>query len=212
MDETPIASTGATVGFELSLGLIGVAVAFAAGFWQPAEFLTLGMPYQADSVQDVTSALLWGTLGTLPMLGIIGLLYQIPLKSLQNLSTLMDQQLIPMFEGKSLTALAATAAAAGIGEEILFRWTIQTGFAEGLQLPYATFWGVIIASIVFGLMHWLTPAYAVIAGGISVYLGIQLLITESFWGVILTHSLYDFVILIYLVKFRAPRLNRTETN
>ena len=110
MDETPIASTGATVGFELSLGLIGVAVAFAAGFWQPAEFLTLGMPYQADSVQDVTSALLWGTLGTLPMLGIIGLLYQIPLKSLQNLSTLMDQQLIPMFEGKSLTALAATAA------------------------------------------------------------------------------------------------------
>ena len=61
-------------------------------------------------------------------------------------------------------------------------------------------------------MHWLTPAYAVIAGGISVYLGIQLLITESFWGVILTHSLYDFVILIYLVKFRAPRLNQTETS
>ena len=212
MDETPVTSTRATVFFELALGGLGLAVAYAAGFWDPPSLQTVGTPYHTSSIGAVLLAVLSGLLWTLPMLALIAILQLLPLKSIRELSSLVDEQLIPMFEGKDLTALALTAAAAGVGEEILFRWTIQTGFAEGLDTTYAAIWGIAIASVVFGLMHWLTPAYAVIAKFISVYLGIQLWVTESLLSVIVTHGVYDFLILVYLVKYRAVRVRQsTET-
>lgn len=212
MDETPVTSTRATVFFELALGGLGLAVAYAAGFWDPPSLQTVGTPYHTSSIGAVLLAVLSGLLWTLPMLALIAILQLLPLKSIRELSSLVDEQLIPMFEGKDLTALALTAAAAGVGEEILFRWTIQTGFAEGLDTTYAAIWGIAIASVVFGLMHWLTPAYAVIATFISVYLGIQLWVTESLLSVIVTHGVYDFLILVYLVKYRAVRVRQsTET-
>lgn len=209
MDETPVTSTRATVFFELALGGLGLAVAYAAGFWDPPSLQTVGTPYHTSSIGDVLLAVLSGLLWTLPMLALIAILQLLPLKSIRELSSLVDEQLIPMFEGKDLTALALTAAAAGVGEEILFRWTIQTGFAEGLDTTYAAIWGIAIASVVFGLMHWLTPAYAVIATFISVYLGIQLWVTESLLSVIVTHGVYDFLILVYLVKYRAVRVRQS---
>lgn len=212
MDESPVTSTRATVFFELALGGLGLAVAYAAGFWDPPSLQTLGTPFHTSSLWDAVRAITSGLLWTVPMLGLIAIIQLFPLKSVRELSSLVDEQLIPMFKEKDLKALAVTAAAAGIGEEILFRWTIQTGFAEGLDVSYAIIWGIAIASVVFGLMHWLTPAYAVIATLISVYLGIQLWVTESLLSVIITHGVYDFVMLVYLVKYRAARIHETASS
>lgn len=209
MDESTATSTRATIIFELALGGLGLAVAYAAGFWSPPTFFTVGTPFHTPSLVDAFFAISSGLLWTVPMLALIGIVQLLPLRSIRELSSLVDEQLIPMFKGKDMLALALTAASAGIGEEILFRWTIQTGFSEGLDTAYATVWGIAIASIVFGLMHWLTPAYAVIATLISIYLGIQLLFTESLLSVIVTHGVYDFVMLVYLVKYRAHRVPKT---
>ncbi len=209
MDESTATPTGATVIFELALGGLGLAVAYAAGFWNPPTFFTVGAPFHTTSFGDAFLAITSGFLWTVPMLALIGIVQLLPLRSIRELSSLVDEQLIPMFKGKDVLALALTAASAGIGEEILFRWTIQTGFSEGLDTAYAAVWGIAVASMVFGLMHWLTPAYAVIATLISIYLGIQLLVTESLLSVIVTHGVYDFVMLVYLVKYRAHRIPQT---
>ncbi len=79
------------------------------------------------------------------------------------------------------------SAAAGVGEEVLFRGVLQ-GVA-----------GIWIPSIVFGLLHALTPTYFILATGIGVYLGYLQAGTGNLLAPILVHSIYDAVAL-YLLR------------
>jgi len=76
--------------------------------------------------------------------------------------------------------------AAGVGEEFLFRGTIQELF------------GITFASVLFGVAHALTWFYALVAGLMGSYFGVLYLKTDSIWGPVIVHALYDFcAILIY---------------
>lgn len=194
-----------TVLFELALGGLAIGVAYAAGFWNPPQWQTLGMPYHATSWPAVVAAVGWGALATLPLFVLLWVTSLLPIPGIKELNKLVDDALLPMFANQPVLMLLAASLAAGIGEELLFRWTIQTGFAEGLKSPAAWFVGLAIGAAVFGLMHWLTPTYAILATIIGVYLGLELLWTQSLVAVITTHALYDFVVLVYLTRRSRPR-------
>jgi membrane protease YdiL (CAAX protease family) len=64
--------------------------------------------------------------------------------------------------------------------------------------------GLVVASLLFALMHPMTATYAMVAGVISLYLGWIWLLTGNLLVPITAHAFYDFVVLIYLVRFRKP--------
>ncbi len=95
---------------------------------------------------------------------------------------------------------------AGIGEEFLFRGAIQPLFERWTA---STGWGwlagLILSNVIFGLLHCITPTYAVLAGLMGVYFGLLLDATgaPNLLAPILAHGLYDY--LAFLVVIRAAK-------
>ncbi len=58
---------------------------------------------------------------------------------------------------------------------------------------------MILTSILFGALHWITPTYAAIAGLIGFYLGAFMVVSGNLVVPILVHALYDFFALRYLL-------------
>jgi hypothetical protein len=81
--------------------------------------------------------------------------------------------------GLTLDEIIILAAAAGIGEEVLFRGVLQ---------PSLGFWAT---SLAFGLLHALTPSYFVLATLMGAYLGWLQQSTENLLVPIIVHWLYD---------------------
>jgi membrane protease YdiL (CAAX protease family) len=91
--------------------------------------------------------------------------------------------------------LLGIAALAGLGEEMFFRGAVQ-----GSLQHWVPFWAaLVISSVFFGLMHAVTPTYALLAAGLGVYLGLVWYYTDNLLVVTLAHALYDFLALLYLM-------------
>ncbi len=79
---------------------------------------------------------------------------------------------------------------------MVFRGVLQ----DVLAANTSTWVGVLLASVLFGMMHPMTLAYAVLATIMGVYLGWLYLATGDLLTPILTHAAYDFVVLVWLVR------------
>jgi len=67
--------------------------------------------------------------------------------------------------------------------------------------------GWILASVLFGVVHSITPTYAVVAALVGAYLGWLWLWRDNLLAPIVTHAVYDFVALAYLTRRRAAAPN-----
>jgi uncharacterized protein len=138
----------------------------------------------------------FGFSATLPMLAGLLALRAVRVGPLGRLNLVVDQLVAPLFGKCSIFQLAMISIVAGIGEELLFRGVVQ---------PVLIGWigavaGVAAASVIFGLMHAITPTYAILATAVGAYLGWLMLATSGLVAPIIAHSLYDFVALVYLTK------------
>ncbi len=125
-----------------------------------------------------------------------------PLGPLKEIVRIMDEMLVPLFRDCRLAQLAVIAALAGLGEEMLFRGIVQTAASEWIAGPYGPWIGLLAATVLFGLLHAITPAYALLAGLIGLYLGWLWMATDNLLVPVIVHGLYDFLVLAYLVKIR----------
>jgi hypothetical protein len=142
---------------------------------------------------DGTAALV-GVAATLPLvLAFLALVYW-PAKPAESIRRFSLDVLCPMLAPCTVGDLAAIALLAGVGEEMLFRGTLQAVFTRGG--PWA---GLAAASLLFGLLHAVTPAYAVLATLMGAYLGWLWQRTGNLLTPIVAHSLYDFFALVYLL-------------
>jgi membrane protease YdiL (CAAX protease family) len=120
----------------------------------------------------------------------------------RRLVTLVVEQLGPLLGGRSVVELALLAAIAGISEEVLFRGVVQVGLARVLPAG----WALLVASAAFGLVHFASRAYAVMAGVMGLYLGALFLLQGSLLTPIITHALYDLVALVLVARrYRASQ-------
>jgi hypothetical protein len=101
-----------------------------------------------------------------------------------------------MFGGASVAQLAAVAIAAGFGEELLFRGLVQAGISDFLGVTI----GLAVASVLFGVCHWLNTTYAILAMLAGAYFGLLLVATGNILTPIVAHAAYDFLALSYLVR------------
>jgi CAAX protease family protein len=59
-----------------------------------------------------------------------------------------------------------------------------------------------LGAIAFGLAHWISTAYAVVAAIVGLYLGALYLFADNLLAPIVTHALYDFVALLVLARLK----------
>jgi uncharacterized protein len=147
------------------------------------------------------AALVLGVVATTPLL--LGLRWSLHSQwpPIARLVDFVKEQLRPLFLGCTVSQLAMLALLAGLAEEALFRGVVQLGMSRWLT-PAG---GLIAASLLFGLVHFLTLWYALLATLVGFYLGSLLFLTGNLLVPIVVHALYDFIALIILIRLGPHR-------
>jgi membrane protease YdiL (CAAX protease family) len=174
---------------EGGLGVIAVALGWL-----------LGTP-PGEQVSWEPLALVRGLVATLPLLAAFLACVRWPMGPLAAIKQFVDRVVKPLFATCSLADLAVIALLAGIGEELLFRAVVQPYLVERLG-PWP---GILLASLIFGLAHLITPTYALLAAVVGIYLGCLAYISGNVLDAIVVHGLYDFAALVYLVRIEGRR-------
>lgn len=95
-------------------------------------------------------------------------------------------------------AVIVVSLLAGLGEELLFRGVLQA-WLTGVVGPWPA---VALGGVVFGLAHYLSRAYFVLATCMGLYLGTLYLLSGNLLLPILVHALYDALALAFLLRRR----------
>jgi len=142
--------------------------------------------------QKIFHDIVIGTLGALIPLALFVFLLSEKVNNtplLGSLKKTIINDIRVMFLDCRLIDLCFISVFASVGEELLFRGVIQVKL------------GIIGASIIFGLLHFITPAYFIIATIMGFYLGLLFQYYESLLIPIQLHFVYDLGALIYLRYF-----------
>ncbi|KJR42047.1 abortive infection protein [Candidatus Magnetoovum chiemensis] len=108
---------------------------------------------------------------------------------LKSLKDTLLFNVMPFFKNSKSVDLILIAALAGLCEEVFFRGILQVKY------------GIYLASIVFGLLHFITPIYFIFATIMGFYIGYIYLYYDSLLIPVQLHYIYDAVALIYLKYF-----------
>ncbi len=172
--------------FEAALILVAVALGWLADI----------NPF-ANIVFSET-ALAYGLLGTAPLFLMFLGLEQVQGRSVVTIRKLLLNTLGPGLHRYHWTDLFMLAAIAGVSEELLFRGVLQ----PWIESSWGITAGLIGSNIVFGLVHAVTPLYALLAALVGIYLGLSLdyggernLLTP-----IIIHGFYDFLAFVALMR------------
>ena len=180
--------------FEASLVLVALFLGWIAGI-DPFEKL-----YFSEA------AIAYGIIGTVPLFLMFLALEQMQGDSIVKIRKLLLQTLGPGLHRYHWTDLFMLAAIAGVSEELLFRGVIQ----PWIESSWGMAAGLIGSNVIFGLVHAVTPLYAVLAAFVGIYLGLSLdyggdrnLLTP-----VIIHGLYDFLAFVALMRvYRASQLS-----
>ena len=156
-----------------------------------------GVPALAD-FRCEWRALAVGVAATLPLLVAFAAIWSSPRSELREIRETLERLLPRLLgdEGGSWRLrVIALAVAAGIGEETLFRGFVQGSLAHVLG-PTAA---LALASVVFGLAHAVTPAYAMIATIMGLYLGCAWHVSGNLLVPVTIHAVYDGVAIGYVI-------------
>ena len=105
---------------------------------------------------------------------------------LGSVRRIMRGEIKAVFASTTVIDICLISLWAGLAEEVLFRGVLQAK------------WGILAASILFGVLHFVTPAYALVAFVIGIYIGLVHHFFQSLLIPIQLHAIYDFGALIYL--------------
>jgi membrane protease YdiL (CAAX protease family) len=165
-----------------------VLVAYVLGGWvsiDPLESLRL----------DVTAAF-WGVLGSLLLYGLF--MVSERMEATRAIREFLIDKMGGLLASCSRLELLYLGCLAGLTEEILFRGVLQTW----LERDWGWAGGLIFSNLIFALVHWITPTYALLAGLCGLFLGFMLDIgpERNLLAPILTHAIYDFLAFIVVAQ------------
>jgi membrane protease YdiL (CAAX protease family) len=138
----------------------------------------------------------WGIAACIPLLAGMFALRGLRSGPIGRLNRVVDHFVVPLFAKCTLLDFALISIVGGLGEELLFRGLIQAALTNWLDVGA----GIVVASLLFGLAHIITPTYAVLAALIGVYLGWVWIAADNLLAPIVAHALYDFAALVYLTR------------
>jgi membrane protease YdiL (CAAX protease family) len=157
-----------------------------------------GVPAFASLRLD-RAGLVAGLAATLPLLAALAWCLRTRWAPIAELMRLVDEWVAPLFRGSGVAGLALLALLAGVAEEALFRGVLQPGLSA--RLPH---WAaLVLASGVFGALHWITATYAILAALAGAWFGLLLLLSGNLLVPIVAHAVYDLVALVVLSRSSA---------
>ncbi|MFT6034231.1 MAG: membrane protease YdiL (CAAX protease family) [Arenicella sp.] len=113
--------------------------------------------------------------------------------SMQDLLNTLHQ----LFRNFTWPQIIVVSILAGVGEELLIRAVLQT-FLVNTAGPL---WGIAVASLIFGLLHFMTKTYVLLTFALGFLFGLAFHFTGSIVLVMLAHTVYDIVAFAMIVKF-----------
>lgn len=173
-----------------------VAVVFEAALIPLALLLAVPVGLQPWRQFIVTPGLLiTAVLATLPLVVALALCARVGARWFEDVDALVRPLIESVFRGRGIVAVVVVSALAGLGEELLFRGVIQSAVAAA----FGAWPGLVVASVLFGLMHALSRAYFVLASLMGLYLGVIYQATDNLLLPVLVHGLYDALAIGYLL-------------
>jgi membrane protease YdiL (CAAX protease family) len=181
--------------FEASLILVAIFLGWVANI-DPFEHI-----YFSET------AITYGVIGTLPLFLMFLALEKLQGESVVKIRKLLLNTLGPGLHSYHWSDLLILAAIAGIAEELLFRGVIQ----PWIENSWGITTGLIASNIAFGLVHAVTPLYAVLAALVGIYLGLSLDYSgdRNLLIPVIIHGLYDFLAFVALMRVYRASLSDT---
>ncbi len=144
------------------------------------------------------TAIAYGIMGTMPLCLMFLALEQLRNEAIDSIKKLLLAVLGPGLHRYHWTDLLILSIIAGVSEEILFRGVIQ----PWIELSYGITAGLIASNLIFGLVHAVTPLYALLATLVGMYLGLSLDYggDRNVLTPIIIHTLYDFFAFVALMR------------
>ena len=192
--------------FQGSIVLVGLVLGAIFGLWSRTTWLLedAGLLSAHWWGQGPGFATAVGFVLSLVMFAVVVTLTQFPFRWLQRIEEKLDDQLLPLLKNRSLFDLGLLCLLAGLGEELLFRWAIQGGVELWLSGYVSTWmaWGIamLASAVLFGLAHFITPAYVIMAAIIGIVMSVTVVVGGGLWAAILAHALYDFWAMLWLTR------------
>jgi membrane protease YdiL (CAAX protease family) len=196
MESVPAkSSTRIALVFECALGLGALGIG-----WLVGQSPLVGVTFASDEAsRQQVMAVGWGLVATGPLLVALWWCERFSSGPLHELSDMTNSVVTRMFGGATAGQMLAVAIAAGWGEELLFRGLVQGGIARLMGDWPGQVAAIAIASVLFGLCHWLNRTYAILAMLAGAYFGVLLVLTGNILAPITAHAAYDFLALVYLL-------------
>ena len=172
--------------FEISLLFLAVVIGW----------MTDINPFQDIYFSEI--AVFYGLIGTLPLILMYFFTDKLPFDAIKRVKKILLDTLGENLQHCHWTDLLVLATITGISEEVLFRGVLQPWLEQSLGAAI----GLMVSSLIFGLIHAVTPLYGLLATLMSYYLGISLDFTETrnLLTPILIHTFYDFFAFILLMR------------
>jgi membrane protease YdiL (CAAX protease family) len=172
--------------FEASL----VLVAFVLGWIADID------PF--GDLQFSETAIFNGIMGTLPLIILFLSMQHLNYRCVDVIRKLLMETLASRLHTLPWSDLLILSAIAGLSEEVLFRGVVQPWMEQVWGLNT----GLLVSSILFGLVHAITPFYAILAALVSIYLGWSLDYgeTRNLLTPIVIHTLYDFFAFLMIIR------------
>ena len=161
--------------------LIPVAFALAA---------LAGVPL-LDVMDWSIEAVALGLLVTTPMFLLVAVLGWTDHPAFRDIRVQLQEFLDLLFRGAPAGSVVLIAVLAGVGEELLVRGVLQQWL--GLHLPPGA--AILLASVLFGLAHYVSHLYFLFATLIGLYLGWVYHVTENLVVVMIAHAAYDWAVI-----------------
>lgn len=163
-----------------------------------------------ENLKFSEQSVFYGIVGTFPLYLLFLTMEQMSIPSITNIRQLLIDTLGSSLHKHHWTDLLILAAIAGLSEEVLFRGVIQ----PWMETSWNASVGLIASSVLFGLVHAVTPLYAILATLVSIYLGLSLdyggdrnLVTP-----VIIHGFYDFLAFLAIIKSYNAGLNKNQKN
>lgn len=131
----------------------------------------------------------WGVLSTIPTFALFYLSYRYPVGELRKIREFLTRELAPSLSVLRWHDLILLSVLAGVAEELLFRGLLQPWIGQ----PWC--------NLLFGVVHWITPLYALLAFAIGSYLSWTMTVTDpqNLLTPIITHALHDYLAFLMIV-------------
>lgn len=179
---------------EVGLGVLSLGIGWLIGYGEIGEIIS-----RLSTPRLFSEDLFWGAIAALPMFALAWLVERSRLGSLRFLRFVVRKLVRDLFLEFSTWQIALVSLAAGVSEEMFFRGILFDAICEKLDISLAAWGLMLVSSLLFGLAHAITRAYLVLATLIGIYLALVLMLFDNLLVPMMTHALYDFVLLKYFL-------------